>query len=34
MSEDSLAALDVPGHGEPFAHDHTKTPDLEEICVR
>lgn len=26
--------LDVPGHGEPFPHDHAKTPDLEEICVR
>ena len=26
--------LDVPGQHEPFPHDHVKTPDLEEICVR
>ncbi|WP_432477376.1 hypothetical protein [Nocardioides sp. GXQ0305] len=26
--------LDVPGQREPFAHDHARTPDLEEICVR
>ncbi|WP_459983240.1 hypothetical protein [Nocardioides sp. AN3] len=26
--------LDVPGPRRPFAHDHAKTPDLEEICVR
>jgi hypothetical protein len=26
--------LDVPGPRRPFAHDHAKTPDVEEICVR
>lgn len=26
--------LDVPGTRERFAHDHDKTPDIEEICVR
>jgi hypothetical protein len=26
--------LDVPGPRRPFAHDHARTPDLEEICVR
>jgi hypothetical protein len=26
--------LDASGQHEPFLHDHDKTPDLEEICVR
>jgi hypothetical protein len=26
--------LDVSGPRGPFAHDHAKAPDVEEICVR